>query len=246
MLNMASIHPNDDMFIGDLHHYERVGREFCEFVREAQTLAESASPKILELPCGYGRCTRHLAEAFDRSAITVADVLPGAVDFCKQTFGVTGVAVCDPINEFSNINDEYFDIAAMGSLITHMSERNAGIILKNYMKKLRTNGVAVITTTGQKAFDLLRARVWFDDQLADEDKIRLEEAYQAGSYGFINYLPGHSFEKKTVDYIGDSYGMSMIPHQWMVKTVDSLGGKIQKCVVGGWDNHQDVYYISKT
>lgn len=246
MLEISQIHQNDDMFVGDLHHYERVGREFCGFVRDAGEIAGFNSPKILELPCGYGRCTRHIADHFDRGAILVADVLPSAVDFCVKTFGVRGSTIKEPINEFLNIPDDYFDIAAMGSLITHMSEQNAHIILKNYMRKLRRGGIAVITTTGQKAFELLKSRVWFNDQIHENDKLKLEDAYSAGRYGFINYLQSHTFEKKTVDYIGPAYGMSMIPHQWIAATMNSLGCEIKKLDIGGWDNHQDVYYIIKS
>lgn len=59
------------------------------------------------------------------------------------------------------------------------------------------------------------------------------------------YIPEHSFERKTVDFIGKTYGLSLIPHSWMLDTVTKLGFKVMEYTAGGWDNHQDVFLIGR-
>jgi hypothetical protein len=70
-------------------------------------------------------------------------------------------------------------------------------------------------------------------------------SYDAGQYGFVNYMPDHSLEAKTVDYIGDSYGIALIPHQWVSDVCRENGVEIAEYRRGGWDNHQDVFFISR-
>ncbi|WP_341313010.1 hypothetical protein WN982_16560 [Paraburkholderia sp. IMGN_8] len=58
-------------------------------------------------------------------------------------------------------------------------------------------------------------------------------------------MPDHSLEAKTVDYIGDSYGIALIPHNWVSDVCDENGLTILEHRPGGWDNHQDVFFISR-
>jgi len=241
-MQSAEIHPDDDMYTGWLEHYEKCGNQFAGFAEQAAGLVGRSTRRVLELPCGYGRVTRQLVKHFDPSRIEVADIMIPAVDYTTKTFGVTGHYVADPVNEFRTIPAGEFDIGLMGSLLTHLSESNARTVLENFLAKLSADGVAVVTTHGVRAHEMLSSGGWFE--VAPGDKTALLTAYSMGSYGFANYTPDQPFEKKTVDYIGRSYGVSLIPHAWMVEQADELGYRILKFSPGAWDNHQDVFWLA--
>ena len=61
---LGEIHPDDDMFMGSLEHYDLAGKEMTSLVEIAAKNLSLAAPHILELPCGYGRVTRHLIQLF--------------------------------------------------------------------------------------------------------------------------------------------------------------------------------------
>lgn len=48
------------------------------------------TPSLLEFASGHGRFTRHLVKVLGPSRVTVSDVVPDAVGFATQTFGVQG------------------------------------------------------------------------------------------------------------------------------------------------------------
>ena len=240
----SQIHSDDDMYVGSLGHYEQCGKQFADIIGAAAQRATFSSPRILELPCGYGRVTRHLVKFFLPEKIVVADAIAPAVEFCIEQFGVSGIEVGEPLNEFINIPNGAFDVAAMGSLITHLSEDSAETVLKHFFSKLTPQGIALITTHGVRAHEILLADSnWFE--LIPSDREFLKAAYQEDKFGYVQYAPDHSFEKKTVECVGKSYGISLIPHSWMVKTVNQLGYSVLDYQKGGWDNHQDVFVIAK-
>lgn len=237
-----SIHPDDDMFCGSLEHYESCGKQFADFVVHASRLADSPTRRILELPCGYGRVTRHLVQRFSPSDIVVADAMPRAVNFCMEQFGVSGIEVTEPLEEFRSVPEEAFQVAAMGSLITHLDEDSSRSVIKNFLGKLSRGGVAVITTHGKRAREILFSDLgWFE--LLQEDRERLKRASIQGQYGYAKYAPNHTFERRTVESVGDDYGISLIPHEWIVDVVSGLGFAVIDYAEGGWDNHQDVYFV---
>lgn len=239
----APIHPSDDMFHGSMEHYDSVGRQLGEFVSQAVQLCGAESPMVLELPCGYGRVTRHLVGKFDPKAVHVADIMKPAVDFCVDTFGVTGHHVVEPVYRFENIPENFFDVAALGSLVTHLSQINSREVMKHFFTRLKDGGVGVVTTHGERSRELLGAGDCY--QVGDVARDRLLSAYDAGQYGFVNYRADHSLEAKTVDYIGDSYGIALIPTSWVHDVCRENGVTIVEHRPGGWDNHQDVFLIRR-
>lgn len=241
---LKQIHPDDDMYCGSLGHYEACGIEFADFIFKAAKITEIVYPKILELPCGYGRVTRHLSKKFTPQQIFVADAMKPAVKFCVEQFGVSGIEIVEPLNEFINIPDEMFDVAAMGSLVTHLSESSTEVVLEHFLKKITSKGIAVITTHGVRAHDFLTQDInWFELTRADREYLKV--SYREERFGYVPYAPNHSFEKKTVDYVGKSYGISLIPHSWMLKTIKRFGFSVLEYMPGGWDNHQDVFIVGK-
>ncbi|MFW5328898.1 class I SAM-dependent methyltransferase [Hydrogenophaga sp. ZJX-1] len=239
----SDIHPDDDMFSGSLDHYESVGKEMADLVEVAAHDLGLSAPHILELPCGYGRVTRHLVKLFPAERILACDIMVPAVEFVATKFGVKGHPAEIPVNELTGIETDTFDIAVMGSLITHLSAANSHTLLQNFSRVMKSGGIAIITTHGIRSRQLLGEKDVY--QVGEEARQHLVQQYDNSRFGFVNYLPDHSFEAKTVDYIGDSYGISLIPDQWMTEISQTLGLNIIKKIVGGWDNHQDVFFLQK-
>lgn len=237
------IHPNDDMYHGSSEHYTSVGTQMADFAAHAAALGGVSSPVVLELPSGYGRVTRHLVSRFDPEHVHVADIMVPAVDFCAQSFGVKGYYITDPVYEFRNVPESFFNDAVLGSLITHLSELNARTVIKHFFAKLQPGGVAVVTTHGARSRQILETADCY--QIGDAARAHLLTSYDAGQFGFVNYMPDHSLEAKTVDYIGDSYGIALIPHNWMSDACEENGLTILEYRPGGWDDHQDVFFVAR-
>lgn len=243
MKTNQNIHPDDDMFTGNEGHYFSVGEQMSAFAEKAFHLSKSQNPFLLELPCGYGRVTRHLVKKFTPSHIYSADIMAPAVDFCADTFFVNGRHIKDPVYEFQNIQSEKFDIGLMGSLITHLSNNNSELVIKNFFSKIRPGGIGVVTTHGEQSRVLLGTTDCY--QVGESARKFLIEGYDSGEFAFVNYNSNHTFEKKTVDYIGDSYGVSLIPTEWVYNVCKLNNLHIIEHIVGGWDGHQDVFFIEK-
>lgn len=243
-MHSVQIHPSDDMFHGSHEHYASVGQQLGQFAWRAAELSGATNPTVLELPCGYGRVTRHLVSRFDPDAIHVADIMKPAVDFCVSTFGVTGHYVADPVYQFKNIADSFFDVAVLGSLVTHLSQINARTVIKHFFMKLNKQGIGVITTHGERSRELLGLADIYE--VGDAARHHLLAAYDADQYGFVNYRADHSLEARTVDYIGDSYGIAMIPTSWVHDVCRENDLTIVEHRPGGWDNHQDVFLIRRS
>ena len=165
------------------------------------------------------------------------------MDFCVASFGVVGHHVTEPVYEFMDIERDWFDVAVLGSLVTLLSDHNARLVMKHFFGKLKNGGIGVITAHGTRSRELLGGSDCY--QVGEGAREHLLRAYDAGEFGFVNYLPGHSLEAKTVDYIGASYGISMVPVSWVVDICRELDLKIIDHLAGGWDTHQDVYWIQK-
>lgn len=196
-MQVESVRPDDDMFTGSLAHYGSCGKQLAALGSE-KLLSCQERPRLEYWSCRVGtdgRVTRHLVNQFDPAKITVADIMMSTVDFNAATFGVSGHYVTEPVNEFRGIPDGTFDVAIMGSLLTHLSESNAHAVLKHSLAKPCDHGVAVATIHGVRAHEMLCSGAWFD--LADADRTSMVDAYLAGKYGFANYTPDQPFEKKT-------------------------------------------------
>lgn len=245
---MIDIHKDDDMFHGSIEHYDSVGRQMADFVEMAQVMINRPQAAILELPCGYGRVTRKLVERFGPDRVFVAEIMAPALEFCSGRFGVSGYQVTDPVNEFKNIPDARFDIAVMGSLITHLSEENSEVVFRNFFRKISSGGVGVVTTTGVKARELLENSDHYRTevcQVGDQGRKYLLDCYDRGSFGYAKYVSSHTFEQRTVELIGDSYGYSLIPKNWVDAMIEANDLRLVDWLPGGWDGHQDVFFIAR-
>lgn len=78
----------DVMFQRDVEHYSAVGRSAVRLIASTMIAANrSAFDSILDLPCGGGRVTRHLAALFPDARLYAAELNPNLRDFTCRAFG---------------------------------------------------------------------------------------------------------------------------------------------------------------
>ncbi|MDO5624443.1 MAG: class I SAM-dependent methyltransferase [Pseudomonadota bacterium] len=116
--------------------------------------------QVLEFASGHGRFTRHLVKALGPERLTVSDVVPQAVAFSTQHFGVRGVvSVADPAQ--LGLPGRY-DLVFVLSLFSHLPRATWGRWLHALWQAVAPGGVLVFTTHGEYAVQ--RAGVGLDGE----------------------------------------------------------------------------------
>jgi SAM-dependent methyltransferase len=219
-----TIAPNDDMFIaGELDHYLFVGISALQVVSEAMLLAtKTGFARILDLPCGFGRATRHFVKFFPDSDIFVSEIDKEKQAFASTQFDAHGF---DVPPDFSGEPAGRFDLIFVGSLLTHL---NAGLsinALRYLIAALSEGGLLIFTTHGRYATMLAR----------NAGHARLHPEV---SNGFLR--EGFGYQG------GPTYGASFMAPSWVLRALEAmpdvhvLGYKER-----GWAQHQDVFIVQR-
>jgi SAM-dependent methyltransferase len=156
----CEIHPNDEIFkfihdhpdsLNPLRDYLvdgwRTSYELMVLLEKTgQSLASCNS--FLEFASGYGRLSRHLGKFPGATKVTVSDLMPGAIEFVRDTFGIDGFpSHHDPGQvEFPR----QFEIVFVLSLFSHLPRSNWDDWLATLYSAVAPGGVLVFTTHGDK------------------------------------------------------------------------------------------------
>src|SRR5689334_7623051 len=102
---------------GAFDHYFKVGRSAIDLIARAMLAAGVESlPRILDLPSGWGRVTRHLKAFFPESRLHAGEIDPAAREFVAVNFGAQ---IISPAADFSAPPTDRYDLIFVGSLVTH-------------------------------------------------------------------------------------------------------------------------------
>lgn len=222
---------NDDMFQGDLDHYNSVGESAVLNIRKSLELAGISFEElnnILDLPCGHGRVMRQLIKYVKPGIITGCDLDEDGVNFCAREFGSTPVISNTDINKVK-FNVKY-DLIWVGSLFTHLNMDKFEKVMEALYNLLNKNGVFVFTAHGDYSLDIITKKPeFYGVHPADFEDIKLR--YNNGFY-FIPYEGSND------------YGISLTPENYIYKCAENISKGNLKLLMfkhRGWDNHQDVY-----
>lgn len=218
-----TIAERDDMFVAEqLDHYLWAGTSALEVISEAMLLARKTRfHSVLDMPCGYGRVTRHLVKFFPDSEIFVSEIDKAKQKFCAATFGGREI---DLPADFSGEPTRHFDLIFVGSLLTHLDANRSTDTIGYLLKSLSEGGLLIMTAHGRYATS------------------------QAASLGHMEHNVLGRFMRTGLAYdarAGGDNRMAMAP-SWVIRTLESmpdarvLGHKEQ-----GWALHQDVFVIEK-
>ncbi|MBK6510564.1 MAG: class I SAM-dependent methyltransferase [Haliea sp.] len=101
---------------------------------------------MLEFASGYGRFTRHLARFPGADKVTVSDVMPGAVEFAVEKFGVSGFSSsAEPADVYF---PRQYECIFVLSLFSHLPRATWGPWLQRLYSAVEPGGSLVFTTHG--------------------------------------------------------------------------------------------------
>lgn len=218
------IHPDDDMLHpGDpgAVQYARVGRSAIGAIELALADTGRAFADVgacLDMPCGYGRVLRLLAQAIAPERITACDIDRRAIRFCASEFGVT------PLRSRTGLDGlrlGSYDLIWCGSLVTHLDAVRVRRLLAGFAGALRPAGVAIVTihaeppTSGE--FAPLHDEI--ADALARRGEFHVPYENALFAYGHA----WHTTEHIQAAFAAASSEIRLVGHQ-----------------PRGWDDHQDV------
>jgi SAM-dependent methyltransferase len=225
---------HDAMFVhgvsGAIEHYMSVGRSAIEVICRAMIAARKADIRsVLDLPCGAGRVTRHLAAFFPDAELYVADLDKAGAQFAAGNFGAF---VIDTAVDFSAPPSREFDLIFVGSLVTHFDRPMFMAALRWFSQALAPGGILIVTTHGRRA-----------------DFIETNVLQHLGSRwtGARGTWANSGFAFAETERRGDiSYGFSFTRPFWVIGAAEALPGlRILGYQEGGWDDHQDVLSLQR-
>lgn len=103
---------------------------------------------MLEFASGHGRFTRHLARVLNQGQLTVSDVVPGSVDFLRDTLGVKGFYSSTKPDELTI--PEKYDVIFVLSLFSHLPSTVWSAWFKVLHAALKPDGLLIFSTHGEK------------------------------------------------------------------------------------------------
>ena len=236
------IHFRDGMYTGDGANYFLAGLSALDCVEEAlRQVGPKSIRRVLDLPSGYGRELRFLAQRFPDAAFTACDIHPGAVDFCARAFGAIAAYSQPEMSRMSFATD--FDLIWCGSLITHLDRAAIAELLALFARHLSTSGVLIFTTNG----DFVTRRMLDEGatyELQEADIPVITSSYSQTGYGYRDYPRGLGY----FDFHPEKsrYGVSLTSPDWIRKLARGAGGLREVSFKEhGWCDHQDVFGFVK-
>ena len=225
---VTELDDRDEMYDGRSDHYQGVGLSALRQIERA-LLGRPEPRRILDFPCGHGRVTRFLRARYPHAHITVSDLDRTGVEFAARTFGAQGVP---SQHDFSKLDlGESFDLIWVGSLITHLSERQTRQVFDLAARHLSAQGTLVVTSHGSF---VAKRMLSYTYGLTEDAARGLLADRQMHGYAFRAY-PG-----------GTSYGISLASRAWFHDVFADGPLFLVRYWERAWDDHQDVLALRRT
>ncbi|MCC6887395.1 MAG: class I SAM-dependent methyltransferase [Hyphomicrobiales bacterium] len=221
----AAIAASDDMFHGSREHYFAVGRSAIEMISDAMLLQRRTGfARILDLPCGGGRVTRHLRAFFPNAEIAVSDLDKTKQAAVVAQFGVEGIDVAP---DFKGTPERHFDLIFVGSLLTHFDEPMVHRALDFFLRSLTADGIAVLTLHGRTTLRLFAS----------------QEVYRSQYRGIAGPLARSGFA-----HYGDPFhGTCFTLASWFCRQIEARAdAQIVMFKEGAWDGNQDAIVVRRS
>lgn len=222
------IHSGDGMAKGGHAQYFEIGANAAWMISESMAAARlqpGEVKRVLDYACGYGRVLRWLVAEYPEADVLGVDVNEKAVASIPETIGATS-QVLDP--RLTAPLGDPFDLIWVGSLFTHLTEKEALRVLKYLRRHLTENGVLVFTTHGTYVADRIQSREKTYN-IPESQIDSMLSRYRRYGYGFASY-EGQKDYGISVSTVGKTIDMI---------TRSDLEPKYFRA--RGWGAHQDVF-----
>jgi len=226
------IHVDDEMLSDTtprgLAHYRADALSAIDNIAASLRLASRSFDDVeacLDLPCGYGRVTRHLVERIPPARITASDLDRHAVRFCAAQFGVL------PLHSRPDLRalrfPRAYDLIFVGSLLTHLPPPADRYALDALAGALAPGGLLVFSTQGASCLDHLG---WYGHHFG-EARPAFERRLERDGVAFVPYPSRRD------------YGVTLHARE---RLADDLAAAFPDLTLlrfaeRGWDAHQDVW-----
>jgi SAM-dependent methyltransferase len=251
------ISPVDDMLDSDdsKNHYFDIGRSALHIISEAILLSGRAHfDRILDLPCGGGRITRHLVKFFPDAKIYVDDIVAEKREAVRDQFALE-FALC--ARDFRGALDIQFDMIFVGSLFTHLNHTMFRDALNYLIASLSPGGLLIMTTHGRLAATWAaseqrklgksrRPKSLLDTLRRKPRPVAVEDVLEAIEGSYVETGFGYTEYRAFTQAYGKSYGATFVTPSWLMQLVQS---RADATILGfkerGFANHQDVLTLQK-
>lgn len=233
-LNFAKRISEDDWMARNTtsHGYFLRGYEALMLVHHALRQARVKPGDILDFGCGHGCVARMLKAQYPGARIHGQDVNPDWLQWCRETLGIETVQSPERIADVDMPPDRY-DAIWVGSVFTHIPERNFDHLLAQLVRALKPRGLLVFTTAGHPV------RTGFtpgQEKLISRDggEAALRD-YDASGYGFTPYVGGRYEE----------WGRTLTSFATVHEKIRQTATRMILFQEGGWGRRQDVYAVQR-
>ena len=191
--------------------------------------------RVLDLPCGFGRVTRHLVHLFPGAEVDACDLDADGVRFCAEAFGVNPVHSREDLTEVDF--PHRYDLVWVGSLFTHVDRKRMRSWITHLSQYLSETGIMVATFHGRWCESVHTVAPYITE---DRWGSILSE-YRATGFGYADYKP-----EETSPVVEGSYGVSLgKPHAIVGELEGIPGTRLFMYRERGWADHQDVVVLGK-
>lgn len=251
-----AVSPHDDMLVDTPEgraHYHHVGLSALRLITEAMLLTGRTDPaRILDLPCGGGRVTRHLVTFFPEAEISVADLDARKVADVVAQFGVTAITSS---KDFSAPLPGAYDLIFVGSLVTHFDAPLFARAVNVMIDALAPGGVLVLTSAGRNWAALAGVQDrdaglvplrWWRAALALVGGKKASHRLRVLESDYARHGFGYTEVRSWTRLYGQSYGGSFAAPSWLMRVVEERNDAL---VIGlkerGFDNLLDATLIQR-
>lgn len=231
---VKTISPKDSMALGvdSEKIYYWMGFTAVDSILEIlKTAGKSVSDvkNILDFACGYGRVCRALRATFPHSAITACDIEREGANFCAKHFGATP-AYSSEKSDGVHI-DGTFDLIWVGSLFTHLPEKDWMAYLRFLGGLLKPGGILTFSVAGKFVYDMAVSGDYFG--LLASDMPNIERDYKTNGFAYAKY-------PVSVTSYGN-IGRTFVSESWVRAAVSNVQDLDLICMIErGYSRRQDV------
>jgi trans-aconitate methyltransferase len=251
------VNPVDDMLDTQesKNHYFEIGRSALHIISEAMLLSgRTQFDRILDLPCGGGRITRHLVKFFPDAKIYIDDIVAEKREAVRNQFAVE-LASC--ARDFRGALDLQFDMIFVGSLFTHLNEHMFRDALNYLIGSLSPGGLLIMTTHGrlaaawaaseQRKLGKSRRRKSLLDTLRRRPRpVAIEDVLEAIEGSYVETGFGYTEYRAFTQAYGKSYGATFVTPSRLMQLIQA---RTDATILGfkerGFASHQDVLTLQK-
>ena len=212
------------------HGYFLRGYEALSLVHQAIKQTRVSAQEILDFGCGHGCVARMVKAQYPRARIHGQDVNPDWLSWCREHLGIETIQSPERIADVE-IPPERYDVIWVGSVFTHIPERNFDHLLSQLVQGLKPRGLLIFTTAGHPV------RISFtpgkEKLISQEGAKAALQDYDASGYGFTPYVGG-----RYVDW-----GRTLSSFDKVHEKIRQTPARLLSFQEGGWGRRQDVYTL---